>query len=182
MDPLSSADELKTAYWTRADNLHLLRGPLYLCYQRGLMDWLRDVEPDVLIVEAKPRYLATSSAVKWMHAQTKPVIGWESGRRLLEAGLPALRAVASELPTPVRCADLPIRRAARSSMLNLGYPADRIFVAPNATRARSDFSAAGPPGWISTDARSCCTSEAAGAQAARRPDPRLCRAAGVAPA
>ena len=39
-ESIVSAEELNTAGWTRADNLHLLRGPLYLCYQRGLMDWL----------------------------------------------------------------------------------------------------------------------------------------------
>ena len=60
-------------------NIHLFGGSLYLCYQRGLIDWLEEWNPDALIVEANPRYLSTPSAVKWMHKQDRPVIGWGLG-------------------------------------------------------------------------------------------------------
>jgi len=62
-----------------AHNIHLLGGPLYVCYQRGLMDWLTTWDPQALIVEANPRYLSTPAAVKWMHQRGRKVIGWGLG-------------------------------------------------------------------------------------------------------
>jgi hypothetical protein len=39
------------------------------CYQAGLIDWLEEWQPEVLIAEANPRYLRTPAAVRWMHAR-----------------------------------------------------------------------------------------------------------------
>lgn len=138
-ESIVSADELKTAFWTRADNLHLLSGSLYLCYQRGLKDWLRGWKPDALIVEANPRYLATSSAVKWMHAQGKPVIGWGLGSPSPSGGFANLRR-GSRLRFLCQF-DALISYSVRGAeqYAGLGYPADRIFVAPNATAPAPSF-------------------------------------------
>jgi glycosyltransferase involved in cell wall biosynthesis len=132
-ESIVSADELKTAFWTHADNLHLLRGPLYLCYQRGLMDWLKECQSDALIVEANPRYLATSSAVKGMHTRGKPVIGWGLGAPPPEGWTSGLRR--SARLRFLHQFDALISYSARGAeqYAQLGYPADRIFVAPNAT-------------------------------------------------
>jgi glycosyltransferase involved in cell wall biosynthesis len=73
------ADDLHVAKYSRGQNIHLFGGNLYLCYQRGLIDWLSSWNPDALIVEANPRYLSTPSAMKWMHKRNKPVIGWGLG-------------------------------------------------------------------------------------------------------
>jgi glycosyltransferase involved in cell wall biosynthesis len=138
-ESIISADELKIAFWTRADNLHLLRGPLYLCYQRGLMDWLRNWKPDALIVEANPRYIATSSAMKWMHAQGKPVIGWGLGSPPPSGWFASLRRSAR---LRFLCQfDALISYSARGAeqYAGLGYPANRIFVAPNATAPAPSF-------------------------------------------
>jgi glycosyltransferase involved in cell wall biosynthesis len=62
-----------------AKNIHLFNSTFYLCYQRGFMDWLKEWNPDVLIVEANPRYLSTPAAVRWMHARGRKVIGWGLG-------------------------------------------------------------------------------------------------------
>ncbi len=138
-ESIVSADELKNAFWTRADNLHLLRGSLYLCYQRGLMDWLKDCEPDAFIVEANPRYLATSSAVKWMHARGKPVIGWGLGAPPPSGLFAGLRRSARQ--RFLRQFDALLSYSARGAeqYAHLGYPADRIFVAPNATAPAPSF-------------------------------------------
>jgi hypothetical protein len=45
---------LQTASLTPARNLHLLGGRFYLCYQAGLIDWLEEWQPEVLIAEANP--------------------------------------------------------------------------------------------------------------------------------
>jgi glycosyltransferase involved in cell wall biosynthesis len=138
-ESIVSASELNMARWTHSDNLHLLRGPLYLCYQRGLMDWLRDWQPAALIVEANPRYLATSSAVKWMHQKKLPVIGWGLGSPPFSGWFAGLRR-GSRLRF-LRQFDALISYSARGAeqYVNLGFPADRIFVAPNATAPAPTF-------------------------------------------
>ena len=79
---ITPALKLQVARYKLGTNVHLFRGPLYLCYQRGLIDWLEAENPDTLIVEANPRYVATPSAVKWMHARGRKVIGWGLGAPL----------------------------------------------------------------------------------------------------
>jgi len=74
-----TARELRIANYELGHNIHLFRGSLYLCYQRGLIKWLNHWNPDALIVEANPRYLSTSFAVKWMHARGRKVVGWGLG-------------------------------------------------------------------------------------------------------
>ncbi|HEX9596439.1 MAG TPA: glycosyltransferase [Anaerolineales bacterium] len=74
-----ASGELQAAKYAPARNIHLFQGPFYLCYQRGLLDWLADWNPDALIVEANPRYLSTPPAVRWMQARGRPVLGWGLG-------------------------------------------------------------------------------------------------------
>ncbi|MCC6500450.1 MAG: glycosyltransferase [Anaerolineales bacterium] len=108
-------------------NIHLLGGKFYLCYQRGLIDWLEEWNPDALIVEANPRYLSTPSAVKWMHARNKPVIGWglgsPPGGGIRERGrINFLRQFDALIAYSQRGAD---------EYADLGFPLDNIFVAHN---------------------------------------------------
>src|SRR5512138_982865 len=37
---IATANQTKIATYELGQNIHLLSGPLYLCYQRGLIDWL----------------------------------------------------------------------------------------------------------------------------------------------
>lgn len=62
-----------------AKNVHLFGGRYYLCYQQGFVNWLEEWNPDALIMEANPRYLASSSAVSWMHKHGRRVFGWGLG-------------------------------------------------------------------------------------------------------
>lgn len=82
---------LDVAHHVMARNIHLLRGKIYLCFQRGLMDWLEDWDPDVLILEANPRYLANRGAIRWMHRRNRPVIGWGLGVTRSEGLLAGIR-------------------------------------------------------------------------------------------
>ena len=108
-------------------NLHLLGGNFYLCYQRGLIDWLEEWNPDALIVEANPRYLSTPSAVKWMHARNKPVIGWGLGAPHV-SGFRERRRI-----NFLRQFDALIAYSQRGAdeYADLGFPLDNIFVAHN---------------------------------------------------
>ncbi|MCC6298703.1 MAG: glycosyltransferase family 4 protein [Anaerolineales bacterium] len=108
-------------------NFHLFGGSFYLCYQQGLLDWLKEWNPDALIVEANPRYLSTPSAVKWMHAKDKPVIGWGLGFPSPTGRGAGVRAnFLSQFDALIAYS----QRGA-DEYADLGFPLDNIFVAHN---------------------------------------------------
>jgi len=132
--------KLNTAAYVKAHNLHLLSGPLYLCWQKGLSNWLAQWNPDALIVEANPRYLATPAALRWMKHQGRPVLGWG-------LGAPPLNGVLSSFRRNRRLSfilqfDALITYSQRGAdeYAALGYPAAKIFIAPNAAAPR--------PAWL----------------------------------
>ena len=125
---ITITDKLRISYYRLDRNIHLFGGSLYLCYQRGLIDWLKEWNPDVLIVEANPRYLSTPSAVRWMHKQGKPVIGWGLGAPPIsgfreQRRLSFLRQFDAMICYSQRGADEYARQ---------GFPLDNLFVAHNA--------------------------------------------------
>lgn len=124
---IATTKELQVANYKSGQNIHLLHGSLYLCYQRGLLDWLQNWNPDALIVEANPRYLSTASAVRWMHKQNKPVIGWGLGSPPV-SGLREQRRFAF-----LRQFDAMICYSQRGAneYADLGFPLDKLFVAHN---------------------------------------------------
>lgn len=124
---ITTTDQLQAANYYLGQNIHLFSGSLYLCYQLGLVDWLKNWNPDALIVEANPRYLSTAPAVEWMQRRGRPVIGWGLGsppvhgfrerrRRSFLNQFDALIAYSQ------RGAD---------EYAALGFPRERIFVAHN---------------------------------------------------
>ncbi len=76
---IKDGSQLLVTNYQPARNLHILSGSFYFCYQRGFITWLKDWNPDALIVEANPRYLSTPAAVRWMHNRGRKVIGWGLG-------------------------------------------------------------------------------------------------------
>ncbi|MBN2388788.1 MAG: glycosyltransferase [Anaerolineales bacterium] len=121
-----------------ARNRHLLGGPLYLCHQGGLQAWLEDWDPQALIVEANPRYLATPSAVDWMQRRGRPIVGWGLGAPPLAGPLAGLRR-AWRLSFLRRFdALLTYSRRGADEYAALGFPAGQVFVAPNAAAPAPD--------------------------------------------
>jgi len=123
-------------HYVLARNLHLLRGSLYLCYQRGLLDWLDDWQPDALIVEANPRYLSTPAALNWAKRMNVPVIGWGLGAPPLSGPLSAVRQNGRLRFLSRFDALVTYSRRGADEYNSLGFPPDRIFVAPNASSPR----------------------------------------------
>jgi glycosyltransferase involved in cell wall biosynthesis len=78
-EAITSAPGLQNGDFQPAQNLHISSGKTYALYQRGIINWLERWQPNVLIVEANPRYLSTPAAVQWMHNHGKSVIGWGLG-------------------------------------------------------------------------------------------------------
>lgn len=113
-------------------NIHILKGGLYLCQQRGVIEWLEKFNPDVLVAEANPRYLATPQAIRWMHQRKRPVIGWGLG---ITSGS-GLRSNLRLTFLKEFDALLTYSRKGRADYLAAGLPAETIFIAPNAVAFR----------------------------------------------
>jgi glycosyltransferase involved in cell wall biosynthesis len=135
-ESIAITNSLRVARYSFARNLHFLREPLYLCYQRGLLRWLSDWNPDALIVEANPRYLATRAAVRWMKQRGRPVLGWGLGAPLLSGPLAGLRQARRFSLIRRLDALLTYSRRGADEYAALSFPADKIFVAPNAAAPR----------------------------------------------
>ena len=134
---IRTADGLAKARWGRAQNDHLLAGRAYFCVQRGLEAWLAGSDPDLLVLEANPRYLSSPGAIAWMERRGRRVLGWGLGAP--GSGLLAgwvrrrfLRRLSGVIAYSTRGA---------AEYAAAGVPVDRIWVAPNA----GDRPLANPP-------------------------------------
>lgn len=127
---IATTTQLRITNYQPVSNLHFSnpQSPFYFCYQRGVIDWLERENPAALIVEANFRYLSSPAAIRWMKKRGRPVIGWG-------LGAPASRGILSVLRNRfLRSFDALIAYSARGAeqYAACGFPAERIFVAPNA--------------------------------------------------
>ncbi len=137
-EAIESAREVEGVALFPARNVHLLGGPLYLCWQAGWTAWLTTFQPQVLIVEANPRYLTTPRGVQWVRCRGGVVIGWglgapETGRVPLLSGL--RRAWRQRFLAQFDVLIAYSRRGA-ADYAALGFDPARIVVAPNAATPR----------------------------------------------
>jgi glycosyltransferase involved in cell wall biosynthesis len=124
-ESIQTAESLNEAQLWPARNLHILGGPLYLCLQRDIMEWIQDWDPQALIMEANPRYLSSRRAVDWMHAKGRPVIGW---------GLGVGKSLINWKSFLMRFDALISYSSPGAEEYRItGYPSDQVFFAPNAT-------------------------------------------------
>ncbi len=131
-EAIRSATSLKTARLERAQNWHLLGGPLYLCLQPGVTRWLAAWDPDALILEANPRYPSNLSAIRWMKSRGRPVLGWGLGVAPGHSLLGAIRAGLRKRYLRQFDGLLAYSSRGADAYRAAGVPADRIFVAHNA--------------------------------------------------
>lgn len=142
IEGIATTDTLQIANYQIGNNIHLFRGNFYLCYQLGLIEWLKNWDPDALILEANPRYLSTPAAVTWMHRRGRPAIGWGLGAlsspRFVSATAP-LSAIGRGVGVRVWSSfihqfDAMIAYSQRGAeeYAALGFPCEKIFVAHNA--------------------------------------------------
>lgn len=144
VEAIETAKSLEAAVWAPGRNVHLFAGQAYLCWQSGLRAWLESWNPDVLLVEANPRYLSTPLAVRWMRRRGRKVVGWGLGAaaNTADAGQ-ALAGPAAWLRGRLRLQFLrqfdglvAYSQAGADSYAAAGYPSSRILVAPNAVAPR----------------------------------------------
>ncbi len=95
---------LQNATYVRSRNFHFLqtRSEFYVLWQSGLIDWLEKWNPDVLIIEANPRYISSYGAIKWMHARGRSVLGWGLGAPLPEKSNSVTGRIASRARISLR--------------------------------------------------------------------------------
>lgn len=139
VEGIATTDRLQVARYQLGKNIHLFRGSFYLCYQPGLLDWLKEWDPKALIVEANPRYLSTPAAVRWMKARGRPVIGWGLGAPVKgqrgEIGGKMWYVFLSQFDALIAYS----QRGAEEYRAR-GFPREKIFVAHNSV-ARAPVSA-----------------------------------------
>jgi glycosyltransferase involved in cell wall biosynthesis len=145
VEAIRTAHVLHIGHFHHGRNLHLFRPPFYLCWQTDLMSWLRDWDPDALIMEANPRYPASRKAIAWMHARNRPVLGWG-------LGAPDLRGVIGSLRGWFRRRflsrfDVLIAYSERGAeeYKALGFPPERIVIAANAVAPPPESKPERPP-------------------------------------
>jgi glycosyltransferase involved in cell wall biosynthesis len=142
-----SAGGLQVAQFRKAQNRHFrsASSPYYLLWQSGLVQWLEEWDPDVLVVEANPRYLSTRLAMRWMHGRGRPVIGWglgvaqPGGRPQLNGGLSRLQGWWGGGLLQGCDGMIAYSHIGASEYRTFGFPADRVFVARNAVVGRPAF-------------------------------------------
>ncbi|MCP4139644.1 MAG: glycosyltransferase family 4 protein [Chloroflexi bacterium] len=132
IESIATTQKLNIAQYNQAKNRHILSGPLYFCNQENLLQWLEDTNPDALILEANSRYLATPSAIKWMRARNRPVIGWGLGAPQQTGLLAGLRQKNWMRFLNKFDALIAYSQRGAADYASLGIPKDRIFVAHNA--------------------------------------------------
>jgi glycosyltransferase involved in cell wall biosynthesis len=134
VEGITTTNELRIANYKLGNNIHLFDGSFYLCYQQGLIDWLKEWNPDALIMEANLRYLSTPAAIKWMHKQNKPVLGWGLGAPSPLRPSPIGRGGGVRAWTSfIHQFDAVIAYSQRGAdeYAALGFPKEKIFVAHN---------------------------------------------------
>lgn len=125
----------EVALHQRGKNIHLFSGKFYLCWQVGLLPWLQAWNPDVLIMEANPRYLNSRRAMGWMKAHHRKVIGWGLGSPNSSGWLGRMRTQQRRRFISKFDALITYSQQGAEEYQALDYARERIFVAPNAVAA-----------------------------------------------
>ncbi len=134
-EAILQAAELRPNIFSCAKNIQILRGALYLCYQKNMLSWLQTWEPQVLILEANPRYLANWQATRWMRERNRPIIGWGLGAPPPGGALAQVRTAfrsrfLGNFDALIAYSTLGAEQYRRS-----GVRDERLYVAPNAVAA-----------------------------------------------
>ena len=140
VEAIKTADSLNVGLLALARNRHFFRGPLYLCQQPNIIDWLEDWQPDALVVEANPRNTYTRRAIRWMKLHKRPVLGWGLGSPPLSGPLAGIqRSLRVDFLSKLDGVIAYSQRGAEEYRA-LGLLPESIFVAHNAAAHRPSAS------------------------------------------
>ena len=131
-EALSNGAVPMEAQYFRARNIHLFGGIFYACWQTDILKWLEAWQPQVLIMEANPRYPRSYTAIRWMRKHGGRVIGWGLGSPMPQGPLSDLRLQRRRRFISKFDALITYSQSGSEEYANLGFPADMVFTAPNA--------------------------------------------------
>lgn len=137
-ESIETGKKLEHANYTHAENVHQGKGLFFTLRQTNLIEWLAQLDPDVLIAEANARYISTPHAIRWMHDRSRPVIAWGLGSPQTGGVLEFIRDW--QRTRFLRQFDgwIAYSKKGAEEYLRRGFAPSRVFVAPNAaTRAPS---------------------------------------------
>jgi glycosyltransferase involved in cell wall biosynthesis len=128
---IPQAAELHTARWNRARNRILGLGRFSFLWQNGWREWIEAADPDILILEANPRYLSNERLLRWMKTRGRPVIGWTLGPA--RAG----KTFSGWMLSYYRKFSALVVYSGNGAkgFQGLGIASERIFIAPNAVES-----------------------------------------------
>lgn len=132
-ETIKVSEALKKAKLYKANNRYLGGEQRYVLWQSNVLSWLREYNPDVLVVEANPRLLSHWLAIHWMHRRNRPVLGWGLGE-LPRAGFGLFVAMRRLLARRLmRTFDglIAYSSKAKADYIAAGVSAERVFVAHN---------------------------------------------------
>jgi glycosyltransferase involved in cell wall biosynthesis len=131
---IEPAKQLTAAHLVPAENLNFLNpgSPWFMCWQRGFIHWLEDYQPDVLIVEANPRYPKTRQAIAWMRKRGRQVIGWGLGAPPIGGLLSGWRRKQRSSFINSLGAIIAYSQLGARQYRQLDMPAEKVYVASNA--------------------------------------------------
>jgi glycosyltransferase involved in cell wall biosynthesis len=138
-ESIEFCNEVNGLNLVQANNYHIFRGKFYLCWQKNLMQWLENWNPEVLILEANMRYLGQSAAVKWMKARKRPVIGWGLGSQGAIGEQGGMRTEIRKRFINQFQAMVTYSAQGAEQFRGLGFPKDKIFIAHNAVTPRPAY-------------------------------------------
>ena len=134
-EQIHAVDYLNNAELSPAENFDLFRigTSFYQCWQLGLIDWLENWQPDILIVEANPRYRSTRRAINWMHKRDKPILGWGLGAPEIKGKFKGWRYKERERFLNTLDGLIAYSQRGAQEYRLMGIPEEKIFISPNAT-------------------------------------------------
>ncbi len=137
-EAMGPAGDLRQASLDRVHNRYWLGGPLVLVWQEGLIPWLEACQPRALILEANRRNRSNPLAARWMHSRGLPVVGWGLGAPALHGPLAAWQRTGWRRYLAQFDALITYSRQGADEFARIGFPAERVFIAPNAVTPRPD--------------------------------------------
>jgi glycosyltransferase involved in cell wall biosynthesis len=134
IEGIEPAERLQVAQLVMAKNRYFLdpSSPFFFCWQANFVDWLESWQPEVLIVEANPRYPDTRKAIQWMKAKKRKVIGWGLGAPPITGLFSGIRKRQRLDLLNLLDAVIAYSRQGAEQYQQLGLPQERIYVASNA--------------------------------------------------
>jgi glycosyltransferase involved in cell wall biosynthesis len=135
---INTTESLDVAGYTKLKNRNVSNPStvFYFCIQSGLLNWLEDIHPDALIIEANPRNINNRKAIKWMHDRERPVIGWGLGAPKLKGIFANIRDRERESFLKSIDSLIAYSRRGAEEYRGLGIQSEKVFVATNAVVSR----------------------------------------------